>query len=215
MSGKKEDTPETAQQRAMTQLALNKVQDYKQRWLPLQRNLAQHIADMEPANSQARREAKGIASTSTESQFADARTGLESKLTQTGGLGSSKAKLAIAGMGTDEASSMGLGLTGADQRVDDAYVSGLNTIMALGQGQQGMAIKGTAEGAALSGRQASEDASLALQHRMGNAQMVGQFAGMGLGMMKPGGAGISGNNDFGANGGNAMDRFMTLGVSGD
>ena len=101
MSGKSEDTPETAQQRAMTQLALNKVQDYKKRWLPLQKNLAQHIKDMAPKDSQARREARGIASTSTEAQFADARTGLESNLAQTGGLGSSKAKLSITGMGED------------------------------------------------------------------------------------------------------------------
>lgn len=186
MSGKSEDTPETAQQRAMTQLALNKVQDYKKRWLPLQKNLAQHIAEMAPKDSQARREARGIASTSTEAQFADARTGLESNLAQSGGLGSSKAKLSIAGMGEDEAASTGLGLAGADQRIDDAYVSGLSTIMALGQGQEGMAMKGTADEAAMSGRQASADARMSLENRMGNAQLVGQVAGAGFGLMKPG-----------------------------
>jgi hypothetical protein len=186
MSGKSEDTPETALQRAQTQLALNKVQDYKKRWLPLQKNLAQHISEMAPKDSQARREARGIASTSTEAQFADARTGLESNLAQSGGLGSSKAKLSIAGMGEDEAASTGLGLAGADQRIDDAYVSGLSTIMALGQGQEGMAMKGTADEAAMSGRQATADARMSLEHRMGNAQLVGQLAGAGVGLMKPG-----------------------------
>lgn len=182
MSGRQEGQQETPQQRAMVQLALNKVQDYKTRWLPLQRNLAQHIADMAPEGSQARREAKGIASTSTEAQFAGARTGLERKLAATGGLGSGKAKLAIAGMGEDEATSQALGLTGADQHIDDAYVSGLNTIMALGQGQQGMAIKGAADSAAMSGRQAAFDAEASLENRMGNAQLAAQFAGLGLGM---------------------------------
>lgn len=182
MSGRSEEQGETPQQRAMVQLALNKVADYKKRWLPLQRNLAQHIADMAPKGSQARREAKGIASTSTEAQFADARTGLESALARTGGLGSSKAKLAIAGMGEDEATSMALGLTGADQHIDDAYVQGLNSIMALGQGQQGMAVKGAADSAAMSGRQANADANASLENRMGNAQLIGQFAGMGLGL---------------------------------
>lgn len=186
MSGKSEDTPETALQRAQTQLALNKVQDYKKRWLPLQKNLAQHIKDMAPKDSQARREARGIASTSTEAQFADARTGLESTLAQSGGLGSSKAKLSIAGMGEDQAASTGLGLAGADQRIDDAYVSGLSTIMALGQGQEGMAMQGTAQEAAMSGRQASADARASLENRMGNAQLVGQLAGAGVGLMKPG-----------------------------
>ena len=186
MSGHKEETAETPQQRAMTQLALAKVQDYKQRWLPLQRNLAQHIKDLAPANSQARREAKGIASTSTEMQFEGARDKVESGLARTVGLNSGKGKLAIAGMGADEAQSTGLGLAGADQHIDDAYVSGLNTIMALGLGQQGAAIRGTADAAALSGRQAQADAQASLEDRMGNAQLVGQFAGMGLGLAGPG-----------------------------
>jgi hypothetical protein len=191
MSGSPEEQGETPQQRAMTQMALNKVQDYKKRWLPLQKNLARHIADMAPAGSQARREARGIASTNIEDQFSEARQALEGGLARTGGLGSSKAKLAIAGMGEDEATSMGLGLTGADQRVDDAYVSGLNSIMALGRGQQGMAMRGTAQEAAMSGRAAEADARMALENRMGNAQLVGQFAGMGLGLMPPGAGGAT------------------------
>lgn len=215
MSGETEDTAETPQQRAMVQLALNKVQDYKQRWLPLQKNLASHIAGMIKPGSSASKAARGAASTSTEAEFADARTGLETTLAQRGGLGSSKAKLAIAGMGEDQATAQGLGLTGADQQVEDAYVSGLSTIMALGQGQQAGAVQGLTRQAAMSGRQAAEDAALSLDRRMGNAQLVGQLAGTGFGLMKPGGAGISGTNDFGASGGNAMDRFMTLGTSGD
>lgn len=215
MSGKREGQEETPQQRAMTQLALAKVQDYKQRWLPVQKNLAQHISELLPANSQARREAKGIASTSVEAQFSGARDKVESSLARSGGLNSGKAKLAIAGMGEDQATSTGLGLAGADQRVDDAYVSGLNTIMALGHGQQGAAIRGVADQAALSGQRAAADARNSLEDRMGNAQLVGQFAGMGLGLMKPGG-GISGTNDLpGVNGSNAMDQWMRLGVGAD
>lgn len=215
MSGNREGQEETPQQRAMVQLALAKVQDYKQRWLPLQKNLAQHIKDLLPADSRARREAKGIASTSTETQFADARDKVEGGLARTAGLNSGKAKLAIAGMGEDQAMSTGLGLAGADQRIDDAYVSGLNTIMQLGQGQQGMAIRGTADEAALSGQRAQADARASLESRMGNAQLIGQFAGTGLGLMKPGG-GVPGSNDLpGVNGSNAMDQWMRLGVGAD
>lgn len=186
MSGKPDEQGETPQQRAMVQLALNKVQDYKKRWLPLQRNLAQHIAELAKPGSAARAAAKGVASTSTEAQFSQARTGLESKLAQTGGLGSGKAKLAIAGMGEDEASAMGAGLAGADQQVDEAYVQGLSTIMALGQGQQAGAIKGLTTQAALSGRQAQADAQASLEDRLGNVQLAGTLAGVGLGSMKPG-----------------------------
>jgi hypothetical protein len=216
MSGSSEEVSETPQQRAMVQMALAKVQNYKTKWLPLQRQLASHIADLAKPDSASRKAARGVASTSTEAQFSEARGGLEANLARTGGLGSGKAKLAIAGMGEDQAAATGMGLAGADQQVDDAYVSGLNTIMALGQGQQGAAIQGLTSQAAMSGRQASEDARASLENRMGNAQLVGQFAGMGLGMMgRPSGGGIGTNNDFGANGSNAMDRFSTLGTSGD
>lgn len=187
MSGETEDTAETPQQRAMVQLALNKVQDYKQRWLPLQKNLASHIAGMIKPGSSASKAARGAASTSTEGAFSEARAGLENKLAQSGGLGSSRAKLSITGMGEDTATAQGLGLTGADQQVDDAYVSGLSTIMALGQGQQAGAIEGVTRQAAMSGRQAAADADLSLQRRMGNAQLVSQFAGMGFGLAGPGG----------------------------
>jgi hypothetical protein len=186
MSGKPEQQQETPQQRAMVQLALNKVQDYKARWLPLQRNLAESIAAMGAEGSRERREAKGIASTGIESEFSDARKGLESTLARTGGLASSKGKLALAGLGEDQATSTALGLTGADQRIDDAYIQGLSTIMAIGRGQEAAAIRGTAQEAAMSGRQAEADARMALDRRMGNAMLGGQFAGMGVGLMKPG-----------------------------
>lgn len=216
MSTKPENTDETPQQRAMVQMALNKVQDYKKRWLPLQKQLAEHIAATAKPGSSASKAARGVTSTTTETEFAGARTGLESRLAQTGGLGSSRSKLAIAGMGEDTATAQGLGITGADQQVDDAYVSGLSTIMALGQGQQGAAIEGVTRQAAASGRQAQADADLSLQRRMGNAQLVAQFAGTGLGLAGPRTGGVSGANDLpGVTGANAMDRWMTLGVGGD
>lgn len=186
MSGRAEETKETPQQRAMVELALNQVKDYKTRWLPLQKNLATHIADTFKPGSSARKSAEGAASTSTEAQFADARTGLESTLARTGGLGSGKSKLAIAGMGEDQATATGMGLVGANDAVDDAYIGGLGTIAALGRGQKAGAIEGLTQQAAMSGRQASEDARASLEHRMGNAQLVGQLAGTGFGLMKPG-----------------------------
>jgi hypothetical protein len=183
--GDPDDVKETPQQRAMAQLALNKVADYKERWLPLQKQLFQHVADMAKPGSSASKAARGAASTSTEAEFSDARKGLESRLAQTGGLSSGKGKLAIAGMGEDEATAMGLGLTGADQQVDDAYVSGLASIRAAGKGQQGAAVRGVTQQAAMSGRQAADDARLSLEHRMGNAQLGAQLVGTGVGLAGP------------------------------
>lgn len=182
MSGKKQGAGETPAQAAMMDLAMRQVQDFKTRWLPIQRNLAEDITRMGADGSFERRQAAGVMTTETEAQFAPAREKMEAGLAATGGLGSSKAKLAIAGMGEDQATATGLGRVRADAAVDDAYTQGLSTIMALGRGQKAQAVDGMARNAAMSGRQAQADASAALANRMGNAQLVGQAVGLGAGI---------------------------------
>lgn len=217
MSGKGESVKETPQQRAMVELALQRVQDYKQRWLPVQKNLAQSVADMGASGSAQRRAAQGLASTDTAARFAGAADKLEAGLASRGGLGSSQSKLAITGLGEDRAASTGLGLTQAEQQIDDAYTAGLGSIMALGQGQKADAIRGVADTAGMSGRRAAADANASLQNRMGNAALVGQVAGAGLAMYGAGaGGGISGTNDLsGVSGSNALDKWAQFGVGGD
>lgn len=182
MSGDAGEVEETPQQRAMVELAVNKLADYQRRWLPLQRNLAETISRQGADGSSARRRARGAASTEVEARFSGARRGLDAAMANTGAAGSSKQKLAITGMGEDQAVATGLGLTQAEQQIDDAYVSGLGTIMALGQGQQGAAIQGLSRSADLSGRQAAADAQASLNDRMGDAQLVGQMVGAGFGL---------------------------------
>lgn len=182
MSGRSEEVKETPQQRAMVELAMNQLADYEERWLPLQRNLAEDIVAMGEDDSRERRAARGLATTENEAQFGAARRKLEAGLGQSGNLGTSKGKMAIAGAGEDQATSRGLGMTQAEQQIDDAYTAGLASIMAVGQGQKGTAMQGLTRSAAMSGRQAADDAQASLSNRMGNAQLVGQFAGMGLGL---------------------------------
>lgn len=182
MSGKAGKVEETPQQRAMVDMAVNKLADYQQRWLPVQKQLAAQITSMGGNNSTARRRARGAATTDVEANFSRARTGLDAGAANTGSFGSAKHKLAVGGMGEDQATSMGLGMTQAEQQIDDAYVSGLSTIMAMGQGQQGQAIQGLSRSADMSGRQAAADAQSSLDSRMGDAQLVGQLAGAGFGL---------------------------------
>ncbi|MBX3603181.1 MAG: hypothetical protein KF863_21380 [Rubrivivax sp.] len=179
MSGKKEGTKETPQQRALVELAMNEVADYKKRWLPVQQNLAQSIRSMGTEGSRERTQAKGVASTETEARFSRARGQLEGGLAQTGQLGSSKGKLAIAGLGEDQATSRGLGMGKAEQDIDDAYTAGLTSIMQMGRGEKGVAIEGVNRTAGLSGQRAAADAAAALGNRMGNAELVGQAVGLG------------------------------------
>lgn len=181
MSGKNSNQiQETPQQQAMTDLAQKQVADYRQRWLPLQRNLASTITQMGAPDSRQRRQALSMSDAETTAQFGQAQDKLQANVGQTGGLGSSKGKLAIAGLGEDQATASGLGKTQADQHIDDAYVQGLGSIMALGQGQKSSAISGMSDLATLSGRRAAVDAQNSLQDRIGNEQLVGTVAGMGM-----------------------------------
>lgn len=183
--GQKSDNQvkETPQQAAMVDLAMKQVADYETRWLPLQKNLAEGVAEMGAKGSTARVQAQGMAANETEAKFSKARTGLETRLASTGGLNSGRAKAAITGLSEDQATSTGLGRTQADQQIDDAYTAGLGTVMQLGQGQKGTAIQSMGNIADMSGRRAANDASNALEDRMGNAQLIGNTIGAGFGLI--------------------------------
>lgn len=189
MSGKKQGTQETPQQRALVELARNQLTDYRQRWLPLQKNLAQSISEMGAPDSRERRQALGLTAVENTARFAGAQQKLQTALGQRGELGTSKGKLALVGLGGDQATSAGLGVTRADQQIEDAYITGLSSIMKLGRGQKAEAMGGMADLATISGRRAAEDADAALANRMGNAQLVGKAAGIGLSYATKPGAG--------------------------
>ncbi len=217
MAGKK-DVKETPQERAFAEVAKARMADYRQRWLPLQRKLAEGVTRMGAADSQERRRAAGKSSTDSAIRFGEAKNAVESALTQSSGsIGSSKAKLGIAGLGTDEATSRGLGLVAADQAIDDAYLEGLGMITAMGRGESSGALRGLGDVAQVSSRQAASDAEISAQRRAGNANLVGQVAGFGLqGGFGNLGAGVPANNDLkNVNGSNAMEQFFKLGSSGD
>lgn len=172
---------ETPAQRAMAEHARNLMQDYKQRWLPVQQNLSKQITSMGAPGSVQRKQASGMAGADTEAKFAKASQGLEAKLTATGAVpGSSKGNLAIAGMGLDKATSKGIGATISDQHIDEAYTRGLTALMQSGRGERATVGTGLAQQAAISGQQASQDASLALADRAGNAQLGMTAVGMGM-----------------------------------
>lgn len=171
---------ETSQQKALATYASNKLTDYQNRWLPVQQHLASQIQAMGQPGSAAQKNAEGRANTDSTIKFAGAQDQLQSNLADSGGLGSSRSKLAIAGLGTDEAKSKGLGMTAADQQIDDAYTQSLGALTAIGQGQSAQVGNSLAQQASSSSAQATADADAALTSRMGNAKLIGQFAGYGM-----------------------------------
>jgi hypothetical protein len=172
---------ETPQERALSEYASAQLADYKKRWLPVQQNLASQIQQMGEADSFERRQAGGKAGTDTAIKFAGAQGALQKSLANSGvGVGSSRGKLAVAGMGDDEAKSRGLGAVIADQQIDDAYTRGLGSLVALGRGDKAQVGNSLAQQATQSARQASQDAQISLSERQGKYELAGQLAGFGL-----------------------------------
>lgn len=172
---------ETPAQKALAETAKARMADYEQRWLPVQKKLTSQVQQAGAEGSAQRRQAAGMTGANVEQAFGTAEDKLQARLSGTGALpGSSKANLAVAGLGLDKAQSKGLGLTGADQQMDDAYLRGLSAITAIGQGKQATADSGLVQQAQTSGAQARRDAELALQARMNNAELGAQAVGYGV-----------------------------------
>lgn len=181
MGGKTGQVGETPQQRAMTEHSLELFNDWKTRWLPVQKNMAATIERMGKPGSFAREQAAGRAATDTGIQFGRAEGALEKSMINSGAqVGSSKFNLGLTGLGEDQAKSKGLGITSADQMIDDAYIQGLSALTAVGRGEKAMVGDSLGAMAAQSGRQAEADANAALIGRASDAKLAGTVAGFGV-----------------------------------
>lgn len=181
MSKGGDQVQETPQQQAMAQHAVDLMNDYKQRWLPVQQKLAGQVEAMGAPGSAARREAAGKSAADVEAQFAPAQGAVERNLSNAGALpGSSRGNLAVTGMGADLAKSKGIGTTISDQQIEDAYTQGLGALMAIGRGKSANVNNALAVQANESGMQARADAAASAEAARGTAGLVGQVAGYGL-----------------------------------
>jgi hypothetical protein len=219
MSGGKGQIAETPQQRAMAEHSMKLMADYKQRWLPVQQRLSEQIQDAYKPGSAQRLGAAGRASTDNAIAFDRNQGKLESMLSNSGNLpGTPAFNMKATGLLTDKATSKGLGLSMADQQVEDAYTKGLASLMATGRGERTQVGNQLAEQASMSGKQAESDAAIAAQNRAQQMGLAGQFAGYGMQQaFKPSPqSGFTGANDFsGITGSNAMDIWNRFGSGGD
>ncbi len=175
------EVQETPQQRAMAEHAMNLMQDYKARWLPVQQKLAKQVETMGAEGSAARREAAGKAATDTQIEFSRAQGAMEKGLANAGAAaGSSRANLATTGLGADLAKSKGLSTMISNQQIEDAYTQGLGALMNIGQGKAASVANSMAIQAQQSGYQARADAQAALAEKQGYGELAGQAAGYGL-----------------------------------
>lgn len=181
MGTKSGQVQETPAQRALAEHAVAQLQDYKQRWLPVQQKLARQIEEQGAPDSAARRLAAGKSSTDTAIAFEKAGKGLEASLSNAGvGPGSSRANLALTGLDTDTAASKAAGGLMSDQMLDDAYIQGLGSLAAIGRGERASVGQSLSAQAQQSGAQAQADASASLMEHQGNAALGAQLVGFGL-----------------------------------
>lgn len=182
--GKKGDgqVQETAQQAAAAQIGAQQLQDWKQRWSPVLQRFAANTETAGMADSQQRRAATAKTGVDTSAQFGMANEKALGAAGATGTLGSAKQKLALTGMGNDQATSTAFGSVAADQAVDDSTVQGLKAVTSLARGEKADTIDAIGRNAAISGQQAAADAAASLEDKIGAAQFAGQAAGTGLGL---------------------------------
>ena len=167
---------ETAQQRAMADFAVNQLQDYTKRWLPLQKRLAAQTMESGAAGSAARKSAAGRSNVDTQIAFAGAGNALEKKLAGSG----RNPATALTGMSDNMATSRGMGQVAANQSVDDAYTETLAALAATGRGERAGVSNSLSRQAAMSGEQAAADAQSALAKETAIGETVGGLAGYGL-----------------------------------
>lgn len=179
--GGKSKVEETPQQRALAEFAMNQLQDYKQRWLPVQKQLAAQIQQQGADGSFARQAAAGKSDTDVAMSF-DRGVGVLSKtLSNNGvGVGSSRGKLALTGMGTDQAKAGGISSMVTEQQMDDAYLKGLQALTAIGRGERASVGEGLVDRARSSAKDAQMSAEASASERANVAGMAGQAAGLGL-----------------------------------
>lgn len=170
------EVKETTQQRAMTEFAVNQLQDYTKRWLPLQKRLAAQTMESGAAGSAARKSAAGRSNVDTQIAFAEAEGALEKRLAGTG----RNVGAAMTGMSDNKATSRGMGQVAADQSVDDAYTETLAALAATGRGERAGVANSLSRQAAISGDQAAADAQAALAKETAIGETVGGLAGYGL-----------------------------------
>jgi hypothetical protein len=178
---------ETEAERALAQNAMQRLADYRQRWQPVQQRLATEIRSMGKDDSFERKQLAGKVATDTRAAYSQAGEAAEAAQLNAGiNPASSKFKLGISEAAADEARSLGVGVMGADQAIDDAYVRGLASIMSIGRGTQAEATSNLSSLAGVQAAQARSDAEASAARRSGNRRMAGVALGTALSAGMPG-----------------------------
>ena len=165
--------PETAEERMLANIGLNKLERYKRINRPIEDAWIKRKREQGRIRDEAARET----TSQVRRNFGQADEVVAGQMQRGAGIGSGKAAAAVAGGERDETTSMALGQTAAQQAADDNYVAGLQDVVDLGRGQSADATSEMASVADAAAQQAQFDAQMSAERRANNAEGLGSAAG--------------------------------------
>lgn len=180
--GKKQQVQESEAERLQAEMGAQQMADWQARWKPVLMKFAADAEKAGAADSPERRRAEAMRGIDTAARFAQGQEAALRSASQSGAFGSARQKLAVTGMGADQATSNAFGRVAADQAVTDATTQGLGTAAQMGRSGFNTAARAVGGQADVQSRMAQQDAELSLANRAGNAQLAAAAIGAGIGL---------------------------------
>jgi hypothetical protein len=174
---------ESEAERQLMNISLDRYQQYKQKWQPIQQQAVRVVESMGKAGSMERRRARARTTGAIGADFDEAAAQVEgSLLDKEIGTGSSNFRVKQATMGTERAKAQGIGGAGAEDTIDKEYISSLSGLMAIGRDQSEQAMRTTALSANTTANNNRTAAGLSAAKRARNYAVAGQAIGIGATM---------------------------------
>lgn len=190
---------ESEAERQLMNISLDRYQQYKQKWQPIQQQAIRVVESMGRAGSMERERAVARSTGAAGAEYDDATAKVEgSLLDKEIGTGSSNFRVKQAAMGSERAKAQGIGGAAAEDTIDNAYVESLSGLMAIGRDQSGQAMQTLTRSAATAADNNRTAAGLSAAKRARNYAVAGQAMGIASTMVGGfGGPSFTGGNGSG------------------
>lgn len=178
MGGGDNKIEETEQQKASAEVAMSQWQDYLERYRPFEES---YMADVDRMNtSQQYNQVAGLAAIPVESKFSTAVADTSRAMSGAGinpnsGMFKSNLNALDRSKSVAKADNINQAQIGQQNR----YVTGLQNVVRMGQGQETEAVQGYTNLASMSSQKANSDTATAIGNSQANRQIAGAVIGAG------------------------------------
>lgn len=176
MCGGPDKPKQSAEERELGRIAVERWNDYQTRFVPVENEYIESVQQTDADYADAR----GGAAASVQQSFGAAEDDLRGNLFAAGLTpDSSQFTSAIEGLGLDRALSLGTAANEAEVATDNRHLQGLQSVVQMGQGQAMNAIQGKGEVAATATRDSIDRANRSFDNRQAGLHLAGTVAGAG------------------------------------